>query len=128
MILVFFLCSNIFQAYRDAFQEVGQVNLAKLKNPFAAAINFEATLKNLQVRPGTWEFNFLVFNHQFTKPCMTTKGKITWEGIKSSIPRIIWPDKQFLWIDNILAGLYHVNPKAIDIGKNIFGVVQVQSR
>ncbi len=61
----FFLCSNIFQAYRDDFQAVGQVNLTKLKNPFTAAINFDATLENLKARPGTWEFNFLVFNHQY---------------------------------------------------------------
>lgn len=125
MILVFFLCSNIFQAYRDDFQAVGHVNLAKLKNPFAAALNFEATLQNLKARPGTWEFDYLVFDHQFSKPGMTTDGKITWEGIKSSIPRIFWPDKQFLWIDNVLSKLYHVDTREIDIGKNLYGVGQV---
>ena len=96
LVLVFFLFSNIYQAYRYDFQAVGQVDLAKLKNPFTAAINFDATLKNFKARPGTWEFNFLVFNHQFSKPSMITNGKITWEGIKSSIPRIFWPGKQFL--------------------------------
>lgn len=126
IVLVFFLCSNIFQAYRDAFQAVGQINLAKLKNPFAAALNFEPTLKNLRARPGTWEFNFLVFDHQFSKPAMTTNGKIAWEGIKSSIPRILWPDKQFLWIDKVLAKLYHVETREIDIGKNLFGLGQVE--
>jgi hypothetical protein len=125
MALVFFLCSNIFQAYRDDFQAVGQVNLAKLKNPFTAAINFDATLKNIKARPGTWEFNFLVFNYQYSKPGMFTDGKISWEGIKSSIPRTFWPGKQFLWIDNILAKVYQVTTKEIDIGKNLFGVVQV---
>ena len=53
MVLVFFLSSNVFQAYRYDTQSVGQVNLAKLKNPVAAALNFEATLKNLKARPGT---------------------------------------------------------------------------
>jgi hypothetical protein len=125
-VLVFFLCSNVYQAYRDNFQAVGQVNLEKLKNPFAAAINFEATLKNLQWRPGTWEFNFLVFNHQFSRPYMTTNGEITRESLKSSIPRIFWPDKKFMCIDDMLADLYHVKPKEIDIGKNIFGVGQVE--
>jgi hypothetical protein len=124
-VLGIFLCSNIFQAYRDNFQDVGQVNLAKLKNPFAAAINFKATLENFQARPGTWEFNFLVFNHQSIKPGMTTNGKITWESIKSSIPRFLWPAKQFMPIDNILADLYRVTAKDTDIGKNLFGVGQV---
>jgi hypothetical protein len=121
----FLLFSNLFQAYRQTFQTVGQVNLEKLKNPFAAAINFKATLKNLTLRPGTWEFNFLVFNKQFSKPDMTTNGKITWEGFKSSIPRFFWHGKKFTCIDDILADLYHVKPKEIDIGKNLFGVVQV---
>ena len=57
---------------------------------------------------------------------MTTDGKITWEGIKSSIPRTFWPSKQFVLIDEILAQLYQVKPKEIDIGKNIFGVGQVE--
>ncbi|MHB9073537.1 MAG: hypothetical protein ACYC6G_08440 [Desulfobaccales bacterium] len=125
LVLVLFLSSNIYQAYRDNFQAVGQVDLAKLKNPFAAAVNFEATLNNLRARPGTWEFNFLVFDHQFSKPGMNTNGKITWEAIKGSIPRIFWPDKKFMGIDDILAGLYHVKTKEIDIGKNLYGVGQV---
>ena len=124
-VLVFFLFSNIYQAYRYDFQAVGQVDLAKLKNPFTASINFDATLENFKARPGTWEFNFLVFNQQHSKPGMFTEGKIFWEGLKSSIPRILWPDKQFMVIDEILAKLYNVNTKEIDIGKNIFGVAQV---
>jgi hypothetical protein len=125
LVLVLFLSSNLYQAYRDNFQAVGQIDLAKLKNPFAAAVNFETTLKNLKARPGTWEFNFLVFDHQFSKPGMTTNGKITWEAIKGSIPRIFWPHKEFMVIDDILAGLYHVKTKEIDIGKNLYGVGQV---
>jgi hypothetical protein len=124
--VVFVLCSNIFQAYRGDFQEVGQLNLKKLKNPFTAAINFEATLDNLKARPGTWEFNFLVFERQFSKPGMTTGGKVTWEAIKSSIPRNLWPDKKFLMIDEILAELYQAKMKEIDIGKNLYGVGQVE--
>jgi hypothetical protein len=122
---VFFLFSNLYQAYRDVFQTVGQVKLEKLKNPFVAIIDFNSTLDNLKFRPGTWEFNFLVFQNQFMKPGMTTKGQITWEGVKSSIPRIFWPGKHFLWIDEVLAGLYGVKTQDIDIGKNLFGVGQV---
>jgi hypothetical protein len=125
-VVAFFLFSNIYQAYRYDFQAVGQFNPAKLKNPFTAAINFDATLENFTARPGTWEFNFLVFNHQYSKPGMFTDGKISWEGMKSSIPRNFWPDKQFVWIDEILAELYKVTTKEIDIGKNLYGVCQVE--
>jgi hypothetical protein len=126
LVLTCILFSNIYQAYRYNFQAVGKVDVAKLKNPFTAALNFEATLKNLKLRPGTWEFDYLVFSQQYSKPGMYTDGKISWEAIKSGIPRIIWPGKHFLMIDDMLSQLYHVNPKEIDIGKNIFGVVQVE--
>jgi hypothetical protein len=125
LVFGFLLFSNLFQAYREVFQAVGPVKLEKLKNPLAAAINFDNTLKNLRVRPGTWEFNFLVVDHQVSKPGMTTNGKITWEGFKSSIPRFFWPEKQFANIDDILAELYQVNRKGVDIGKNLYGVGQV---
>ncbi|MCK9376443.1 MAG: hypothetical protein M0P73_09845 [Syntrophobacterales bacterium] len=57
---------------------------------------------------------------------MTTNGKVNWEGLKSAIPRFLWPDKKFSIVDEILAQLYHVNSiREIDIGKNIFGIGQV---
>lgn len=121
----FFLFSNLFQAYREVFQAVGPVNLEKLKNPFEAAINFNATINNLKKRPGTWEFNFLVLNNQFSKSNMVSNGKINWEGFKSSIPRVFWADKQFSNIDNILSDLYLVKLREVDIGKNLIGVAQV---
>jgi hypothetical protein len=124
-VLIFFLFSNIYQAYRYDFQAVGKVDLAKLKNPFTASINFDATIENFKARPGTWEFNFLVFNHQHSKPGMFTERKVFWEAIKSSIPRVLWPDKQFMLVDAILSKLYNVDAKEIDIGKNLFGLVQV---
>jgi hypothetical protein len=125
LVLAFFLFSNVYQAYRYDLQKVGKIDLAKLKNPIKAAINFDATLENFKDRPGTWEFDYLVFNQQYSRRGMFTNGKITWEAIKGAIPRIIWPDKQFLMIDDILSRLYQVKPREIDIGKNIFGIVQV---
>lgn len=125
LICTFFLFSNIFQGYRWVLQTVGQVNSQKYKNIFSYAVDFNTTLSNLTHRPGTWEFNFLVFNHQINSSNMTTNGKVTWEGFKSSFPRFLWPNKHFRLIDDILAQLYNVDPKAIDIGKNLFGIGQV---
>lgn len=125
LIVAFFLFSNLFQAYRSIFQVVGKVEISKLTNPFSAALDFNLTLKNLTERPGTWEFNFLVINNQLNRPEMTTNGKVNLEGLKSSIPRFFWPEKQFIGIDDILSVLYKVNKKDIDIGKNLFGVWQV---
>ncbi|MFA4903611.1 MAG: hypothetical protein WC600_12820 [Desulfobaccales bacterium] len=126
LICAFFLFSNLFQAYRPIFESVGQIKLQNMENPFNAALNFKATINNVQLRAGTWEFNFLVFDHQFTKPGMTTNGKIAWEGIKSAIPKLLWPGKQFMWTDDILVALYHKDKRQIDIGKNLFGVGQLE--
>lgn len=125
LLAAFFLFSNLFQAYRSIFQSVGKVELSKLENPLTAALNFNLTIENLTKRPGTWEFNFLVFNNQLNKPEMTTRGKVNLEGLKSSIPRFFWPEKQFVCIDDVLSALYNVKRKEIDIGKNLFGVWQV---
>jgi hypothetical protein len=125
LICAFFLFSNIYQGYRSVLRTVGQMDSQKYRSLFKAMTNINVTLKNLVQRPGTWEFDFLVFDNQLNKAAMTTNGKISWEGFKSAIPRIFWRGKQFGLIDDILAKLYGVNPKNIDIGKNIFGVAQV---
>ena len=125
LVAAFFLFSNLFQAYRSTFQVVGKVELLKLENPFSAALDFHLTIQNLTKRPGTWEFNFLVINNQLNRTKMTTNGRVNLEGFKSSIPRFLWPAKQFMCIDDILSVLYNVTRKDIDIGKNLFGVWQV---
>jgi hypothetical protein len=104
---------------------VGQVEINKLMNPLSAAFDFNLTIQNLTKRPGTWEFNFLVIDNQLTRPGMTADGRVNLEGLKSAIPRFFWPEKQFIGIDDVLSMLYNVNRKDVDIGKNLFGVWQV---
>ena len=52
--------------------------------------------------------------------------KIFIESFKSAIPRYVWKAKNFLLIDDMLGKLYGVKPKEIDIGKNNFGVIQLE--
>jgi hypothetical protein len=125
LVCTFFMFSNLFQAYRSIFQVVGKVEVNKLTNPISAALDFSLTIENLTRRPGTWEFNFLVINNQLNRTGMITNGRINLEGFKSSIPRFFWPEKKFTLVDDILSELYNVNKKDIDIGKNLFGVGQV---
>jgi hypothetical protein len=129
LLMAFVLFSNLFESYRNFLINVGKITpneIKELKNPLAAAVNFHATLSFLEKRPGTWEFSYLVLSKQIKDGIPTTKGKIYREGIKSAIPRYLWPNKKFSLIDNMLGKLYGVRPKAIDIGKNIFGVMQVE--
>lgn len=129
LLMAFFLFSNLFESYRNFLENVGTIttkDVKELRSPLAAAVNFHATLAFLERRPGTWEFSYLVLNKQIEDGIPTTNGRIYKEGLKSAIPRYFWPGKKFSLIDNMLAKLYGVRPKAIDIGKNIFGVTQVE--
>lgn len=126
LVVVFFLFSNIYQSYRTILFTVGEVNQKKVENPISAALDFGSTILNLQIRAGTWEFNYLVLDHQMDKPGMTTNGIVTWEGIKSAIPRIFWPGKNFCLIDDFLAKFYNVRKVDVNIAKNIFGIAQLE--
>ena len=120
------LFSNMYQSYRDGFLfKAGQVNFTKLENPISTALNYHATINNLKMRAGTWEFNFLVFNFQINKSGMTTNGNLTWDGFKSSIPRFFWPGKQFRLIDDYLAEFFRIETGDVLIAKNIFGIAQL---
>jgi hypothetical protein len=127
--MVFFLFSNLYESYRGVVESVGKVTseeMKKLKDPLSAAINYQSTLAFLAKRPGTWEFCYLVLSKQTIDGIATTNGKIVAEGLKSAIPRYLWPNKNFYLIDDMLAKLYGVRPKEIDIGKNNYGIAQLE--
>lgn len=129
LLVALFLFSNLFQSYRGIMDHVGEIapeEEKEMKNPLAAALNFQSTLGALAVRPGTWEFSYLVFSKQIEDRITTSNGELIVEGFKSAVPRYLWPQKKFGLIDDLLAKLYGVKPKEIDIGKNIFGVMQVE--
>jgi len=127
--LAVFLFCNLYESYRGVVESVGQITseeAKKLKDPLSAAINYQRTLAFLSRRPGTWEFSYLVLSKQVIDGIAITKGKIIAEGFKSAVPRYVWPNKNFLLMDDMLGQLYGVRPKEIDIGKNNYGVAQLE--
>lgn len=129
LVIAFVLFCNLFESYRNVLEGVGKVTsdeVKKLKDPFSAAINYQPTLAFLSKRPGTWEFSYLVLSKQTVDGIAITNGKIAEEGFKSAIPRNLWHNKNFILIDDMLAQLYKVKPKEIDIGKNNYGVAQLE--
>lgn len=129
LLLMFILFCNIFESYRNILEHVGKVTSDKVKelrSPLAAITNYQSTLEFLSRRPGTWEFSYLVINKQIRDGVPTTNGKIFQESLKSAIPRYLWHNKNFSLIDDMIGKLYGVKPKAVDIGKNNFGVLQLE--
>lgn len=127
--LAVFLFCNFYESYRGVVESVGKITseeARKLKDPLSAAINYQPTLAFLSRRPGTWEFSYLVLSKQVIDGIAITKGKIVAEGFKSAVPRYVWPNKSFLLIDDMLGQVYELRPKEIDIGKNNYGVAQLE--
>ena len=82
MVFIFFLVSNVWQTYRSTLLAAG-ASFKEAPNPISAALNFNATLRNLKERPGTWEFNYLVFDRQIeSSGKVSTNGEITREGLQ----------------------------------------------
>jgi hypothetical protein len=123
---ILFISSNIYQTYRSGFLfKEGKMDFNKIENPLLAALNSHSTIHNLQIRAGTWEFNYLVFNQQVNKSGITTNGVVSREIFKSSIPRFFWPGKQFSLTDDYLAEFFKLKPSDFNIAKNIFGLAQL---
>lgn len=126
VILTFFIGSNLYETYRYDLFAVG-MNQRRLANPVSAALDFNKTLYNLKIRPGTWEFNYLIFDKQLKAPSrITTNGAITREDFKNAIPRIFWPEKDFVITPKILAEVYNEKEAAVSLGTNIFGIGQAE--
>lgn len=123
LLLSLFGFSNIYQSYREALQFPTLTNLKQLKNPISAALAGSSTLNNIRQRPATWEFNYLIFESTLTgKVINFTHGTIIWQGIKNSIPNLLWPNKVIQSLNNMTANYYGL--PVIDYGKNNFAVSQ----
>jgi hypothetical protein len=126
VLISFVFVSNVYETYRNNLQTMG-VSLRELPNPISAALNFNATVANLKIRPGTWEFNYLVLDRQMKSPVkVTTDGRIYQEGLKSVIPRILWPNKKFQMTNEVLAEALNAKLEEVTLGTNIFGVAQAE--
>ncbi len=133
--LSFIIFSNIYQSYRQKMElpSIAQNSefyhfpkenfLIKTKSLPIAIFNIHSTLNNFKIRSALWEFNYLIINSQLSgKMPINPFGSILWQGFKNSVPRIIWPDKEVISLNDLTARLYGL--PIIDYGKNIFAFSQ----
>jgi hypothetical protein len=109
--------SNIFLTYRSN-------TLAKLGVPgISSATNLDATLGNLQDRMSIWQFNYMIIDKQIHYYGLDIPyGDIVWQGLKNSIPSILWPGKIVLDLDTLVAYLYML--PVTDYPSNNFAMMQ----
>jgi hypothetical protein len=133
--LSFIIFSNIYQSYRHNMELPSVVQnseyyhfpkegfLIKTKSLPLAIFNIHSTLENFKIRSAIWEFNYLIIKSQLSseKPIIPF-GSILWQGFKNSVPRIIWPDKEVISLNDLTARLYGL--PIIDYGKNNFAFSQ----
>jgi hypothetical protein len=120
--LALLIFSNLFQSYRNVIQYPPSIP-DKLKNPISAALDVGATLHNIKIRPSPWEFNYEIFKGQFDgTAAQQPRGRILWIGLKNSIAKFIWPVKEVVSLNNLIATMY--GWRVIDYAKNNFGFLQ----
>ena len=133
--LSFIIFSNIYQSYRQKMElpSIAQNSafyhspiesfLIKTKNLPIGIFNIHSTLENFKIRSAIWEFNYLIIKSQLgSKVPIRPFGSILWQGFKNSVPRIIWPDKEIISLNDMTARLYGL--PIIDYGKNNFAFSQ----
>jgi len=134
LFLSFFLFSNIYQSYRQNLelpnmaQSVEFYNLPKekyipkTKRLLISILDLQSTVNNIKMRLATWEFNYLIVNSQLNNERRLPYGSLIGQGLKNSIPRFLWPEKEIRSLNDITANLYGL--PLTDYNKNNFAFTQ----
>lgn len=136
LLLAIIMFSNLYQTYRAILQSQGQTNLLQyesqgrinpnhLKNPLRAAFDFTATLKNISYRTTAWEFNYLIFDLQSIEKVPLQLGRLSWQSLKNSIPKVFWPNKEIIPFINSIAKLYTIPYRDYEKNNFIFAQLEV---
>lgn len=115
--------SNVFQNYRSI------LNLSNLYQPtilpsfFNTLSDTDSTVENLRIRQSMWQFNYMVLDAQGSEMIFPpTFGQISWQALRNSIPRVIYPNKSVYDLDEMVATIYRLPVR--DYPTNIFAVFQ----
>ena len=112
--------SNLFQTYRNLIHWPPAGSWAQMKNPLAAALDTRATITNLKIRPSQWGFNYFILKNRLDgRDRDEPVGAILWLGLKNSIPRVFWPGKKVVSLNDLVAARYSV--EIVDYSKNNYG-------
>lgn len=112
--------NKLFQTYSAMLQYPTFEFLYLWKSPISAALDARATIDNLKIRLAPWEFNlFILKGHLAGLDKTEGYGDIMWQGLKNSIPRVLWPGKKVVSLNDIIATKYGV--RVIDYPKNNYG-------
>jgi hypothetical protein len=109
--------SNIFLTYRSN-------TLAKLGvSGISSATNLDATLGNLQDRMSMWQLNYMIIDEQIHYYGLDIPyGDMLWQGLKNTIPSILWPGKIVSDLDTLMAYQYML--PVTDYPTNNFAMMQ----
>ncbi|MGB8990467.1 MAG: hypothetical protein WCD80_00270 [Desulfobaccales bacterium] len=112
--------NKLFQTYSTMLQYPTFAFPYLWKSPISAALDARATIDNLKIRLAPWEFNlFILKGHLAGLDKTEGYGDIMWQGLKNSIPRVLWPGKKVVSLNDITATKYGV--RVIDYPKNNYG-------
>jgi hypothetical protein len=110
-ILVVF--SNIYLGYRAAasipMNAASNNSELSVSGVYRAAANMDATLSTLGERMAMWQFNYFILHAQIKHHGLDIPyGDLLWQGFENTIPRVLWADKTFYYLDTMVARLYEI--------------------
>src|SRR5215203_1603518 len=110
--------SNIYLTYRsNTLDKLGVSGI------YSAGTNLDTTLLNLQERTSMWYLNYMIIEKQ--KPYYGLDipyGDLLWQGLKNTIPSILWPEKLVSDLDTLMA--YQYTLPVTDYPTNNFAMMQ----
>ena len=124
LILFLVIFSNIYQNYRPFIWSHNTVLRRTVAFPgiFEAAVDTEVTVSNLRSRMVMWKFNYIIMEKQTEHGMIIPYGGILFQGLKNTIPQVIWPQKNVYDLDEMVAALYCL--PIIDYPTNNFAMAQ----
>jgi len=116
--------SNLYLTYRSITLGL-HVTPDKLgvSGIFSAATNLDTTLWNLQERISMWQLNYMIIDKQIQYYGLDIPyGAMFWQGLKNTIPHILWPEKIVSDVDALMAYQYMLPIR--DYPTNNFAMMQ----
>jgi hypothetical protein len=108
VISIFFMFSNIYQNYRPFIwsYQPGLTRTVDVPNIFESAVDTDATVTNLRDRMAMWKFNYIILDKQTIQNENAPYGEIIFQGLKNSVPRVMWPRKKIFDLDEMVSIMY----------------------
>jgi hypothetical protein len=122
ILVLLFTSSNIFQNYRTSLFSITALagNGGELTSFKDAAMDSEASLKNLSLRTPMWKLNYKIFENQLIEPSNIHAGYMMWRQILNAIPSFLLVNKEIIASEELTSQIYDMGELESAYGSDDF--------